>query len=94
VDEKYYPARRLEDAAKNVVGYVQGPDHGAGAEAVRRRPDAENVMRQAANLKNFASDAAQRHSPNDTSPTHYQPMEEMAAAAFQTRIDSKCIGDR
>ena len=79
--KKYFPSGSLEDP-QNVVGYVQAQTMvqvltQCGDELTR-----ENVMRQAANLRNFHPAMLLKGITMNTSPTDYQPMEEMALQRF------------
>jgi branched-chain amino acid transport system substrate-binding protein len=79
--KKYYPAGSLEDP-QNVVGYIQAQ---AMVQVLKQCGDnltRENVMRQAANLKNFHPAMLLKGINMTTSPTDYQPMEEMALQRF------------
>jgi branched-chain amino acid transport system substrate-binding protein len=79
--KKYYPAGSLEDP-QNVVGYVQGQ---AMVQVLKQCGDdltRENVMKQAANLKNFHPAMLLKGINMNTSPTDYQPMEEMLLQRF------------
>jgi branched-chain amino acid transport system substrate-binding protein len=79
--KKYYPAGSLEDP-QNVVGYVQGQ---AMVQVLKQCGDLltrENVMKQAANLKDFHPAMLLKGINMNTSPTDYQPMEEMLLQRF------------
>jgi branched-chain amino acid transport system substrate-binding protein len=79
--KKYYPAGSLEDP-QNVVGYVEAQ---AMVQVLKQCGDnltRENVMRQAANLKDFHPAMLLKGINMNTSPTDYQPMEEMALQRF------------
>lgn len=79
--KKYYPGGSLEDP-QNVVGYVQAQ---AMVQVLKQCGDdltRENVMRQAANLKEFHPAMLLKGINMNTSPTDYQPMEEMALQRF------------
>ncbi len=79
--KKYYPAGSLEDP-QNVVGYVQAQ---AMVQVLKQCGDdltRENVMRQAANLKAFHLAMLLKGINMNTSPTDYEPMEEMALQRF------------
>jgi ABC-type branched-subunit amino acid transport system substrate-binding protein len=79
--KKYYPAGSLEDP-QNVVGYVQAQ---AMVQVLKQCGDnltRDNVMKQAANLKQFHPAMLLKGINMDTSPTDYQPMEEMALQRF------------
>ena len=79
--KKYYPAGSLEDP-QNVVGYVQGQ---AMVQVLKQCGDVltrENVMKQAANLKDFHPAMLLKGINMNTSPTDYQPMEEMLLQRF------------
>src|ERR1051325_7129071 len=66
--KKYFPSGSLEDP-QNVVGYVQ-------AQAM------EQVMKQAANLKDFHPAMLLKGINMTTGPDDYQPMEEMLLQRF------------
>ena len=79
--KKYYPAGSLEDP-QNVVGYVQAQ---AMVQVLKQCGDdltRENVMQQAANLKEFHPAMLLKGINMNTSPTDYQPMEEMLLQRF------------
>jgi branched-chain amino acid transport system substrate-binding protein len=79
--KKYYPAGSLEDP-QNVVGYVQAQ---AMVQVLKQCGDLltrENVMKQAANLKQFHPAMLLRGINMDTGPDDYQPMEEMLLQRF------------
>ena len=79
--KKYYPAGSLEDP-QNVVGYVQSQ---AMVQVLKQCGDVltrENVMKQAANLKDFHPAMLLKGINMNTSPTDYQPMEEMLLQRF------------
>ena len=79
--KKYYPAGSLDDP-QNVVGYVQAQ---AMVQVLKQCGDTltrENVMKQAANLKSFHPAMLLKGLDMTTSPTDYQPMEEMALQRF------------
>jgi branched-chain amino acid transport system substrate-binding protein len=79
--KKYYPAGSLEDP-QNVVGYVQAQ---AMVQVLKQCGDVltrENVMKQAANLKNFHPAMLLEGIEMNTAPDDYQPMEEMRLQRF------------
>ena len=79
--KKYFPGGSLEDP-QNVVGYVQAQ---AMVQVLKQCGDdltRENVMRQAASLKEFHPAMLLKGINMNTSPTDYQPMEEMALQRF------------
>src|SRR4051794_6480688 len=79
--KKYYPAGSLEDP-QNVVGYVQAQ---AMVQVLKQCGDLltrENVMKQAANLKQFHPAMLLKGINMDTSADDYQPMEEMLLQRF------------
>lgn len=79
--KKYYPAGSLEDP-QNVVGYVQAQ---AMVQVLKQCGDnltRDNVMKQAANLRQFHPAMLLKGINMDTSPTDYQPMEEMLLQRF------------
>ena len=79
--KKYYPAGSLEDP-QNVVGYIQAQTMVQVLKQCGDDLTRENVMRQAANLKNFHPAMLLKGINMTTSPTDYQPMEEMALQRF------------
>ncbi len=79
--KKYFPAGSLEDP-QNVVGYVQAQTMVRVLKQCGDNLTRENVMRQAANLKNFHPAMLLKGINMTTSPTDYQPMEEMALQRF------------
>jgi ABC-type branched-subunit amino acid transport system substrate-binding protein len=85
--KKYYPAGSLEDP-QNVVGYVQAQ---AMVQVLKQCGDTltrDNVMKQAANLRQFHPAMLLKGINMDTSPTDYQPMEEMLLQRFNgTRFE-------
>ena len=79
--KKYYPAGSLEDP-QNVVGYVQAQ---AMVQVLKQCGDdltRENVMRQAANLKDFSTDMMLPGIKANTSPDDYFPIEQMQLMKF------------
>ena len=79
--KKYFPSGSLEDP-QNVVGYVQAQ---AMVQVLKQCGDQltrENVMKQAANLKQFHPAMLLKGINMDTSPDDYQPMEEMLLQRF------------
>ena len=79
--QKYYPAGSLEDP-QNVVGYVQAQTMVQVLKQCGDELTRENVMRQAANLKDFHPAMLLKGINMTTSPTDYQPMEEMLLQRF------------
>jgi ABC-type branched-subunit amino acid transport system substrate-binding protein len=79
--KKYYPAGSLEDP-QNVVGYVQAQTMVQVLEQCGDVLTRENVMRQAANLRDFHPAMLLKGINMNTSPTDYQPMEEMLLQRF------------
>ncbi|SKA36609.1 amino acid/amide ABC transporter substrate-binding protein, HAAT family (TC 3.A.1.4.-) [Enhydrobacter aerosaccus] len=79
--KKYFPAGSLEDP-QNVVGYVQAQTMVQVLKQCGDTITRENVMRQAANLKNFHPAMLLNGINMNTSPTDYQPMEELALQRF------------
>jgi ABC-type branched-subunit amino acid transport system substrate-binding protein len=79
--KKHYPAGSLEDP-QNVVGYVQAQTMVQVLKQCGDELTRENVMRQAANLKNFRPAMLLEGITMNTSPTDYQPMEEMKLQRF------------
>jgi branched-chain amino acid transport system substrate-binding protein len=79
--KKYFPSGSLEDP-QNVVGYVQAQ---AMVQVLKQCGDLltrENVMKQAANLKQFHPAMLLKGINMDTGPDDYQPMEEMLLQRF------------
>lgn len=79
--KKYYPAGSLEDP-QNVVGYVQAQ---AMVQVLKQCGDLltrDNVMKQAANLKEFHPAMLLKGIDMTTGPNDYQPMEEMLLQRF------------
>jgi ABC-type branched-subunit amino acid transport system substrate-binding protein len=79
--KKYFPSGSLEDP-QNVVGYVQAQ---AMVQVLKQCGDdltRENVMRQAANLREFHPAMLLKGINMNTSPTDYQPMEELLLQRF------------
>jgi len=79
--KKYYPAGSLEDP-QNVVGYVQAQTMVQVLKQCGDTLTRENVMTQAANLKDFHPAMLLKGINMTTSPTDYQPMEEMLLQRF------------
>ncbi len=79
--KKYYPAGSLEDP-QNVVGYVQGQTMVQVLKQCGDTLTRENVMKQAANLKDFHPAMLLKGINMNTSPTDYQPMEELLLQRF------------
>ncbi len=79
--KKYYPAGSLEDP-QNVVGYVQAQTMVQVLKQCGDTLTRENVMKQAANLKDFHPAMLLKGINMTTSPTDYQPMEEMLLQRF------------
>jgi branched-chain amino acid transport system substrate-binding protein len=79
--KKFYPAGSLEDP-QNVVGYVQAQTM---VQVLKQCGDVltrDNLMKQAANLKDFHPAMLLKGINMNTSPTDYQPMEELALQRF------------
>jgi ABC-type branched-subunit amino acid transport system substrate-binding protein len=79
--KKYFPSGSLEDP-QNVVGYVQGQ---AMVQVLKQCGDLltrENVMKQAANFKQFHPAMLLKGINMDTSADDYQPMQEMLLQRF------------
>ena len=79
--KKYFPTGSLEDV-QNAVGYVQGQTM---AQVLKQCGDTltrENVMKQAANLKDFHPAMLLKGINMNTAPDDYQPMEEMLMQRF------------
>ena len=79
--KKYYPAGSLEDP-QNVVGYVQAQTMVQVLKQCGDNLTRENVMKQAASLKDFHPAMLLKGINMTTSPTDYQPMEEMLLQRF------------
>jgi branched-chain amino acid transport system substrate-binding protein len=78
---KYFPSGSLEDP-QNVVGYVQAQTMVQVLKQCGDELTRENVMRQAANLKDFHPAMLLKGINMNTSPTDYQPMEELLLQRF------------
>jgi ABC-type branched-subunit amino acid transport system substrate-binding protein len=79
--KKYFPSGSLEDP-QNVVGYVQAQ---AMVQVLKQCGDTltrENVMKQAANLKQFHPAMLLKGINMTTAPDDYEPMEEMLLQRF------------
>jgi branched-chain amino acid transport system substrate-binding protein len=79
--KKYFPTGSLEDV-QNAVGYVQAQ---AMVQVLKQCGDTltrENVMKQAANLKDFHPAMLLKGINMNTAPDDYQPMEEMLMQRF------------
>jgi len=79
--KRYFPSGSLEDP-QNVVGYVQAQ---AMVQVLKQCGDnltRENVMKQAANLKDFHQAMLLKGITMTTGPDDYQPMEEMLLQRF------------
>ena len=79
--QKSFPAGSLEDP-QNVVGYVQAQTMVQVLKQCGDDLTRENVMKQAANLKDFHPAMLLKGINMTTSPTDYQPMEEMLLQRF------------
>jgi branched-chain amino acid transport system substrate-binding protein len=79
--KKYFPSGSLEDP-QNVVGYVQAQTMVQVLKQCGDNLTRENVMKQAANLKGFHPAMLLKGIDMTTSPTDYQPMEEMLLQRF------------
>jgi ABC-type branched-subunit amino acid transport system substrate-binding protein len=79
--KKYFAAGSLEDP-QNVVGYVQAQTMVQVLKQCGDLLTRDNVMKQAANLKQFHPAMLLKGINMDTSPTDYQPMEEMLLQRF------------
>jgi branched-chain amino acid transport system substrate-binding protein len=79
--QKYYPAGSLEDP-QNVVGYVQAQTMVQVLKQCGDNLTRDNVMKQAANLRGFHPAMLLKGINMTTSPTDYQPMEEMLLQRF------------
>jgi branched-chain amino acid transport system substrate-binding protein len=79
--KKYFPSGSLEDP-QNAVGYVQAQTMVQVLKQCGDELTRENVMRQAANLKDFHPAMLLKGINMNTSPTDYQPMEELLLQRF------------
>ena len=79
--KKYFPTGSLEDI-QNVVGYVQAQTMVQVLKQCGDTLTRENVMKQAASLKEFHPAMLLKGIDINTSPTDYQPMEEMLLQRF------------
>jgi branched-chain amino acid transport system substrate-binding protein len=79
--KKYFPEGSLEDP-QNVVGYVQAQTVVQVLRQCGNDLTRENVMRQAANLRDFHPAMLLPRIDINTSPTDYQPIEEMRLQRF------------
>jgi len=79
--KRYFPSGSLEDP-QNVVGYVQAQTMAQVLKQCGDNLTRENVMKQAANLKQFHPAMLLKGINMDTSPDDYQPMEEMLLQRF------------
>jgi branched-chain amino acid transport system substrate-binding protein len=79
--QKYFPDGSLEDP-QNAVGYAQAQTMVQVLKQCGDDLTRENVMRQAANLKNFHPDMLIDGVDLDTSPTNYEPMRKLRMVRF------------
>jgi len=79
--KKYFPSGSLDDV-QNVVGYIQAQTMVQVLKQCGDTLTRENVMKQAANLKEFHPAMLLKGINMNTSPTDYQPMEEMLLQRF------------
>jgi ABC-type branched-subunit amino acid transport system substrate-binding protein len=79
--KKYFPGGSLEDP-QNVVGYVQAQTMVQVLKQCGDTLTRENVMKQAANLKDFHPAMLLKGINMTTGPDDYQPMEEMLLQRF------------
>jgi hypothetical protein len=79
--KKYYPEGDVTDAA-NVYGYAAARTLVQVLKQCGDNLTRENVMKQAANLKDFHPAMLLKGINMTTSPTDYQPMEEMLLQRF------------
>jgi branched-chain amino acid transport system substrate-binding protein len=79
--KKYFPSGSLEDP-QNVVGYVQAQTMVQVLKQCGDNLTRENVMKQAANLKDFHPAMLLKGINMTTGPDDYQPMEEMLLQRF------------
>jgi branched-chain amino acid transport system substrate-binding protein len=78
---KYFPEGSLEDP-QNAVGYAQAQTMVQVLKQCGDDLTRENVMRQAANLKNFHPDMLIDGVNLETSPTNYEPMRKLRMVRF------------
>ena len=78
---KYFPEGSLEDP-QNAVGYAQAQTMVQVLKQCGDDLTRENVMRQAAKLKNFHPDMLIDGVNLDTSPTNYEPMRKLRMVRF------------
>jgi branched-chain amino acid transport system substrate-binding protein len=79
--KKYYPEANINDGA-NVYGYIAAQ---VMAQVIKQCGDdvsRENLMKQAANLKDFVPDLAQDGVIINTSPTDFFPFDQLRIARF------------
>jgi ABC-type branched-subunit amino acid transport system substrate-binding protein len=79
--KKYFPSGSLDDV-QNVVGYIQAQTMVQVLKQCGDTLTRENVMKQAANLKDFHPAMLLKGINMTTSPTDYQPMEELLLQRF------------
>ncbi len=79
--KKYFPGGSLEDP-QNVVGYIQAQTMVQVLKQCGDLLTRENVMKQAANLKDFHPAMLLKGINMTTGPDDYQPMEEMLLQRF------------
>ena len=79
--KKYYPAGSLEDP-QNVVGYIQAQTMVQVLKQCGDNLTRENVMRQAANLKDFDTGVALPGIKINTSPSDFAPIEAVRLMRF------------
>jgi len=79
--KRYFPSGSLEDP-QNVVGYVQAQTMAQVLKQCGDNLTRENVMKQAANLKDFHPAMLLKGITMTTGPDDYQPMEEMLLQRF------------
>jgi len=79
--KRYFPSGSLEDP-QNVVGYVQAQTMAQVLKQCGDNLTRENVMKQAANLKDFHPAMLLKGITMPTGPDDYQPMEEMLLQRF------------
>ena len=81
VDEEVFPVRQPRRSAER--GRLRpGPDHGAGAEAVRRHADARERHEAGRQPQGVPSRHAAQGHQHEHQPDDYQPMEEMLLQRF------------
>src|SRR5437763_2122200 len=80
--EKYYPEANKLDGSVG-YGYGVGPTTGKGSEMSGTKITRENVMKQAASLKDFAPDTLLPGVKISTSPTDFAPISQLQMQRFK-----------